>query len=258
MCILWQKSLTLSRTETANLIWKLQHLRCEAAEAKTPLRSMHDRSDLEQVPVHYVLATEGAHRHCRRDGGGGGGEGGRRVFVLFKNIIRTGWTLTKRQKNPTCEISYPHIFSFWNCIPLRTRVLRFVLSTFCSYTYKLFSLYHATVREWPLKHLLCRRKSLHAVAAEWKQPRPAPRLPPTWQQENLQTHRRWLMSSHIAATLDPNKTRINRPTSAQIIDIFHDWRKDNFIITFAVNSDNNLCVWTRQTESFAEPFRAHL
>lgn len=86
----------------------------------------------------------------------------------------------KGRKNPTCETSYPHIFSFWNCVPLRTRVLRFVISTFCSYTYKLFSLYHATVREWPLKHLLCRRKSLHAVAAEWKQPRPVPRLPPTW------------------------------------------------------------------------------
>lgn len=110
MCILWQKSLTLSRTETANLIWKLQHLRCEAAEAKTPLWSMHDRSDLEQVPVHYVLATEGAHRHCRRDGGGGGGEGGRRVFVLFKNIIRTGWTLTKKAEKPNLWDKLPTYF----------------------------------------------------------------------------------------------------------------------------------------------------
>lgn len=50
--------------------------------------------DLEQVAVHYVLATGGAHRLYRWDGGGGG-EGGRGVAVLLKNIIRTGGTLTK-------------------------------------------------------------------------------------------------------------------------------------------------------------------
>lgn len=64
---------------------------------------MYHRCDLEQVPVHYVLATGGAHRLYRRDGGGGGGEGGRRVGVLFKNIIRTGGTLAKQgQNNPPC------------------------------------------------------------------------------------------------------------------------------------------------------------
>lgn len=53
---------------------------------------------------------------------------------------------------------------------------------------------------------------------------------------------RWLVSPHIAATLDPNKTRTNRPMRAQITDVIHYWHKDNFIITFAVTNNNNLRV----------------
>lgn len=53
---------------------------------------------------------------------------------------------------------------------------------------------------------------------------------------------RWLMSPRIAPTLDPNKTRTNGQVRAQVIDLIHDWYKDNFIITFAVNKNNNLGV----------------
>lgn len=75
---------------------------------------LHHRCDLEQVPVHYVLATGGAHRLYRRDGRRGGGEGGRRVAVLLKNIIRTGRTLTQRQNeriNISTLVKQPTTFS---------------------------------------------------------------------------------------------------------------------------------------------------
>lgn len=59
------------------------------------------------------------------------------------------------------------------------------------------------------------------------------------------------MSPRIAPTLGPNKTRTNRQVRAQIIDAIRDCYKDHFIITFAVNKNNNLRVWTRQTGSLA-------